>query len=185
MSFAAAVAQASGLQPAGRHGALMRLAQDRRFMIAGSVFGLFLAGYTGVLLSVSSQPFWSDTWALGGLLLASGLSIAAAALVLLARWRRADSATTGLLHDIDGSFIGLELILLVICFVSLGSVGVEYVRWPWMLLWLLVLAMNVGPLVLRRRIPGGGVIPAAAMVLVGGLALRIVVVFAPQAHAPS
>ena len=38
-------------------------------------------------------------------------------------------------------------------------------------------------LVLRRRPAGGGVIPAAALVLVGGLALRIVVVFAPQAQA--
>ena len=73
--------------------------------------------------------------------------------------------------------------LLVICFASLGSVGVEYARWPWMLLWLLVLAASVGSLVVRRRTAGGGVVPAAAMVLIGGLALRIVVVFAPQAPA--
>ncbi|HZN40342.1 MAG TPA: NrfD/PsrC family molybdoenzyme membrane anchor subunit [Planctomycetota bacterium] len=182
-TFAAAVAQARGWEPKGRLGALLRLASHRRFLIAGSVFGLFLAGYTGVLLSVSNQPLWSDTWALGGLLLASGLSIAAAALVLLAKWNRADAATTGVLHDIDGSFIGLELLLLVVCFASLGSLGFEYARWPWLLLWLLVLAAIVGPIVLRRRAAGGGVIPAAAMVLVGGLALRIVVVFAPQAHA--
>jgi formate-dependent nitrite reductase membrane component NrfD len=48
----------------------------------GALFGLFLAGYTGVLLSVSNQPIWSDTWALGGLFLASGLSVAAAAIAL-------------------------------------------------------------------------------------------------------
>ena len=35
--------------------------------------------------AVSNQPIWSDTWALGGLFLASGLSVAAAALALLAR----------------------------------------------------------------------------------------------------
>ena len=182
-TFAATVAQERGFQPKGRLGAALSLVYGRRFLGVGSVFGLFLAGYTGVLLSVSNQPLWSDTWALGGLLLASGLSIAAAALVLLARWRRADAATTGLLHDIDGSFIALELIMLVICFVSLGNVAFDFVRWPWMLLWLIVLAMIVGPLVVRRRVPGGGVVPAAAMALIGGLALRIVVVFAPQAHA--
>ena len=33
----------------------------RLFMIVGALFGLFLAGYTGVLLSVSNQPIWSDT----------------------------------------------------------------------------------------------------------------------------
>ena len=103
--------------------------------------------------------------------------------MLLARWRHADAATTGFLRDVDGSFIALELMLLVICFASLGSVGIEYARWPWLLLWLLVLGASVGSLVLRRRSAGGGVIPAAALVLVGGLALRIVVVFAPQAQA--
>ena len=182
-SFAAAVAQRRGAEPKGRLGALLRFAGHPRFLVVGSVFGLFLAGYTGVLLSVSNQPFWSDTWALGGLFLASGLSVAAAALVLLARWRHADLATTGFLREVDGSFIALELMLLVLCFASLGSVGAEYARWPWLLLWLLVLGSSVGSLVVRRRVPGGGVVPAAAMVLVGGLALRIVVVFAPQAHA--
>ena len=50
----------------------------RVFVAVGAFFGLFLAGYTGVLLSVSNQPIWSDTWALGALFLASGLSVAAA-----------------------------------------------------------------------------------------------------------
>ncbi len=54
----------------------------RVFMLVGAFFGLFLAGYTGVLLSVSNQPIWSDTWVLGGLFLASSLSVAAAALIL-------------------------------------------------------------------------------------------------------
>src|SRR5262249_32492719 len=35
--------------------------------ILGAIVGLFIAGYTGVLLSVSNQPVWSDSWALGGL----------------------------------------------------------------------------------------------------------------------
>ena len=43
------------------------------WITVGAVLGLFIAGYTGVLLAVSNQPVWSDTWALGGLFLASGL----------------------------------------------------------------------------------------------------------------
>ena len=62
-------------------------------MIVGSVFGLFIAGYTGVLLAVSNQPVWSDTWTLGGLFLASGLSSAAAVLMLLSRYRRGAEAS--------------------------------------------------------------------------------------------
>src|SRR5262249_15806604 len=63
---------------------LLRGSFGRLFIVVGAFFGVFLAGYTGVLLSVSNQPIWSDTWALGGLFLASGLSVAAAALGLLA-----------------------------------------------------------------------------------------------------
>src|SRR3989442_5327927 len=63
----------------------------------GTVFGLFICGYTGVLLAVSNQPVWSDGgWALGGMFLASALSGSAALLLLLARSRRgADADTAG------------------------------------------------------------------------------------------
>src|SRR5258708_7947773 len=44
------------------------------FNLVGGVLALFIASYTGVLLSVSNQPIWSDTWMLGGPFLASGLS---------------------------------------------------------------------------------------------------------------
>ena len=45
----------------------------KAWSVVGSALYLFIAGYTGVLLAVSNQPVWSDTWALGGLFLASGL----------------------------------------------------------------------------------------------------------------
>src|SRR5207248_8739086 len=35
------------------------------FMVIGAIFELFVAAYTGVLLAVSNQPVWSDTWTLG------------------------------------------------------------------------------------------------------------------------
>ena len=64
--------------------------------VVGAVVFLFIAGYTGVLLAVSNQPIWSDTWALGGLFLASGLSGSAALLLLLTRYRSDAAALTRL-----------------------------------------------------------------------------------------
>ena len=46
----------------------------------GSIFGLFLAGYTGVLLAVTNRPIWADSTLLGLLFLVSGASTGAAAL---------------------------------------------------------------------------------------------------------
>jgi formate-dependent nitrite reductase membrane component NrfD len=155
----------------------------RLFMIVGAFFGLFLAGYTGVLLSVSNQPIWSDTWALGGLFLASGLSVSAAAIELLARLQPDTAGAGAKLFRADRYFIILELALLVLFFVSLGSVGARFLEPRWMVLWGIVLAGTVLPLLIRigasahRHVVG---VVAAVLVLVGGLALRIVVIFAAQ-----
>ena len=46
----------------------------------GGVLGFFLAGYTGVLLSVTNRPIWADSPWLGALFLASGASTAATSL---------------------------------------------------------------------------------------------------------
>jgi formate-dependent nitrite reductase membrane component NrfD len=59
----------------------------RAFNIVGAILALLFASYTGVLLSVSNQPIWSDTWMLGGLFLASGLSGSAALIALMTRYR--------------------------------------------------------------------------------------------------
>ena len=51
--------------------------------ILGGVFGAFLAGYTGVLLSVTNRPIWADTNLLGLVFLVSAASTSAALLILL------------------------------------------------------------------------------------------------------
>ena len=152
----------------------------RVFMIVGSVFGVFLAGYTGVLLSVSNQPIWSDTWALGGLFLASGLSVAAAALGLLARMSPPEASTVAKLSRADRFFILLELVLLIAFFVSLGAVGARYLEPRWLVLWVVVLLGTLVPLVMSRGHRGGSAVLASWLVLIGGLALRIVVIFSAQ-----
>jgi len=152
----------------------------RAFMIVGAFFGVFLAGYTGVLLSVSNQPIWSDTWALGGLFLASGLSVAAATLALLTRLSAAEPSTETKLSRVDRYFIVLELVLLVVFFVSLGAMGGRFMEPRWLLLWALVLVGTVAPLALRSAHRGPVAMLASCLVLIGGLALRIVVIFSAQ-----
>ena len=91
--------------------------------IAGAVVGLFIAGYTGVLLAVSNQPVWSDTWALGGLFLASGLSGSAALLGWLARHRRAAQPAAGAFVRAERVFLLLELVLIVAFVLTLVPAG--------------------------------------------------------------
>jgi formate-dependent nitrite reductase membrane component NrfD len=153
------------------------------FTVVGSLFGLFVAGYTGVLLSVSNQPVWSDTWALGGLFLASGLSVAAATLAILARTRIDATSTERKLSRADRIFIVLELLLLIAFFVTLGSLAGRLFAPRWIVLWVLVALGTLAPLLMHRA-PGAGrlgsPVLAGFLVLLGGLALRIVLVFGAQ-----
>jgi formate-dependent nitrite reductase membrane component NrfD len=99
----------SFLEALGVIGTALRGAGGALFVAVGGFFGLFLAGYTGILLSVSNQVMWSDTWALGGLFLASGLSVATAAIELLARLRPTPVTGENKLWRADRFFIVLEL----------------------------------------------------------------------------
>ena len=176
VSFVEALSSVRGSRAPFLSGGLGRL-----FMIVGAVFGLFLAGYTGVLLSVSNQPIWSDTWALGALFLASGLSVAAAALSFVTRLGRHEQSAEAKLTRVDRYFTILELALLVVFFLSLGALGSRFLEPRWMALWVVVLIGTLVPLALHfsteRRAPA---MLAAVLTLVGGLALRIVVVFGAQ-----
>jgi formate-dependent nitrite reductase membrane component NrfD len=151
------------------------------FVAVGAFFGLFLAGYTGILLSVSNQPVWSDTWALGGLFLASGLSVAAAVLLLAARASDSPASSEGKLARADFFFTLLELLLLVVFFVTLGTLASRLFEPRWLVLWLLVALGIIAPLAVRSA-RGRAMSPmlASGLALIGGLALRIVVVFGAQ-----
>jgi polysulfide reductase chain C len=186
VSFVEAATLAGGLRHplAQKITQLLRAGFGRLFMVVGAVFGLFITGYTGVLLSVSNQPIWSDTWTLGGLFLASGLSVAAASIALVSRmWREAADSEMKLIRA-DRVFIVLELVLIIALFVTLGAMGGKLLLGRYLILWLLVLAGTVLPLLLQLRSSMGRpafTVLASFLVLVGGLALRMVVVFAAQA----
>jgi formate-dependent nitrite reductase membrane component NrfD len=162
--------------------------------VIGTVVYLFIAGYTGVLLAVSNQPVWSDSWALGGLFLASGLTGSAALLLLLSHYRAASESSRGVLERSEEVFTVLELVLVVVVVLTLiddGTLGTAF-GFPWILLWLVAL---VGMLPGLARLagerftttPGGtivGRVPAwvvaPTLVLIGVLALRAAVIFSAQ-----
>ena len=166
--------------------------------VVGAVFGLFIAGYTGVLLAVSNQPVWSDTWALGGLFLASGLSGSAALLGWLVRYRRDAQATAAGLVRGERLFQLLELVLIVVFVVTLIPAGTDMLvrafGFPWAVLWAVALiGLAIGlrrPVAARPEVgTGGGVAvgtahlvaaPTVTLVLLGILALRAAVIFSAQ-----
>jgi formate-dependent nitrite reductase membrane component NrfD len=159
--------------------------------VLGAVFGFFLAGYTGVLLSVTNRPVWADSSWLGILFIFSAASTAAAALILLGVWRRvAHPASIDWLARFDKGALVLELLALVAFLIALGEV-VRHVYLSWWGLLLVVGVVLVGILVplalgFNVGVPGfrrvrNAPVTAAALVLVGGFVLRMVVILASEA----
>jgi formate-dependent nitrite reductase membrane component NrfD len=151
--------------------------------VIGTIFGLFVAGYTGVLLAVSNQPVWSDAgWVLGGMFLASALTGSAAVLLLLAsRRREIDRATAERIGAADRNFAIVEAVLVVLFLASVAVAGtLGRVLGVWLILWLLVaigLVASIASSRVGRLVPP---VAAAALALVGVIALRAVVIFSAQ-----
>ena len=178
----------------GRPDGLLGASLGRAFNIVGSLLGLFVASYTGVLLSVTNQPVWSDTWALGGLFLASGLSGAAAAITLLVRYRPDASRSLDRLRQADAYFSILEFAMLVAFFVTVAFAGTAGRILPWLPLWILALiGIGASMIGIRRpaRVETSGQSAAMApvameatvisvLVLVAVLAMRAAVIFSAQ-----
>jgi formate-dependent nitrite reductase membrane component NrfD len=153
--------------------------------VLGGLCGLFLAGYTGALLSVTNRPLWADTTWLGLLFLLSGASTAAALLMLLGLLRGArTSATVHWLARMDRGTLILELLALIILTVSLSPVLRVWMNvWGLLLLVGVVLAGILLPLSLewRPRLLGRLSLPAGAvLVLLGGFLLRAIVILSSE-----
>ena len=173
---------------------VLPLVLNRAFNVVGAVVGIFLASYTGVLLSVSNQPIWSDTWSLGGLFLASGLSGAAALVALLMRYRPEAAYSIGRLHQADGYFSALELVLIIVFFVTIGASGDLPRVLPWLALWAIAIVGIAASLVEARghfRVQASGgsaviggvrmdTVVVSLLVLLGVVALRAAVIFSAQ-----
>jgi formate-dependent nitrite reductase membrane component NrfD len=187
VSFVEALASGGARLPGGS--ALVRMMSGplgTGFMVVGSVLGLFVASYTGVLLAVSNQPVWSDSWTLGGLFLASGMSAAVVVLSAASRFRAGSEPVEGRLAEADGYFAAIEVLFIVVFWVTLASahrLGTVFDD-GWVVLWIVVLVSLLPALAglvtraaraLRTSWP-----PVAALMILGVLALRAVVIFSPQ-----
>src|SRR5881409_3244835 len=147
----------------------------------GGLLGLFIAGYTGILLSVTNRPIWADSPWLGALFLASGASTGAATLILLAPGRGATERSLAWLSSFDTQALVVELLILVAFIVSLGSVNRVWLSsWGWGLV-LLVGVVGLGILApLRLHARRQPVADAARLVLLGGFLLRLATMFASE-----
>lgn len=183
LSFLAALADEGRLRPR----ALARLRPPGLLgtvvAIVGGCLGFFVAGYTGVLLSVTNRPIWSDTWLLGLTFLVSAASISAALLVLVAYARGWWNIGVYALKRFERWVLVLELVVLVALIASLGGVAQVWLsRWGVLLLAVVLIGI-VAPLALSARLlPAGRLATpiAAVLVLTGGFLLRVVLVLASE-----
>jgi formate-dependent nitrite reductase membrane component NrfD len=168
---------------------------EKLWNILGGLAGLFIAGYTGVLLAVSNQPIWSDTWMLGAVFLASGLTGSAALLGWLVHRRPSARASLVVFGRLERFFVVLEIVLVVAFIVLLIQPGAlkQAFAFPWLLLWLVAFVSFLPGLFgmgsSKRSVAADGTVTVRAsravgwvslLVLLGVLALRAAVIFSAQ-----
>jgi formate-dependent nitrite reductase membrane component NrfD len=152
---------------------------------------ILLIAYTGVLLSATSQPLWSETWLLPALFVASAISTGAGALmVALLLGKRTDVRALNFLGRVDPVFTTIELVTLVAFLFGLGAAGTVITTGTLgLLFWVgAVLAGILVPLGLawRARVQGkessSEALLAALWSIMGGLVLRAVIVLGGQIY---
>lgn len=158
----------------------------RRVSLVGTLAGFFLASYTGVLLSATALPFWSEARLMGALFLASGASTGMAAIsVLLFLSGEPAGEGWGKVKRADRYAIILELVILALFLALLGSQAAPIISGQFApLFWGgLVVAGLLVPLALEITGARTRSVTAAAavLVLVGGFLLRYVVLMSIQA----
>src|SRR6266581_1986768 len=151
----------------------------------GGLAGFFVAGYTGVLLSVTNRPIWADSPWVGALFLASGASTGAAAIALFAPGRGATQRSLRWITSFDTQALIIELLLVIVFLVSLGTVAKAWLSvWGFLLVVGVVGAGILWPLRLHLKPAGAGALRnPAVMVLLGGFLLRCVVLLASNSIA--
>ena len=148
-------------------------------------FGFFLASYTGVLLSTSAQPFWSDARLMGALFLASGASTGMAAISLLLFLTGGTAGPGwGRVKRADRYSLIIELVVLAAFLALLGSAAKPITTGHFApLFWVGLVGIGlVVPLLLDffgHRVKALSAL-GAAFALVGGFVLRYVVLMSIQ-----
>jgi protein NrfD len=155
------------------------------------VLSILLVAYTGVLLSATNQPLWSETWLLPALFVVSAISTGIAALIVAVLLRRRTSVRAlNLLGRIDPVVTLVELVTLVAFLIGLGAtrtvittgtLGVFF--WGGAVLIGVLVPLGLG---LRARVRGKEsgyeALLAALWSILGGLVLRAVIVLGGQIY---
>ncbi len=155
------------------------------FGIVGAIFGLFIAGYTGVLLSTTNQPVWADSQLLGALFLASAASTAIAVLILVVAQQRRAHGVLARLERADNWVMLIELVIIVLFLATLGSLSGRFILSAWGALVILGVAVlgNIAPLVIHWRGSEAALQTAsyaAVLALIGGFLLRFAIIMGGQ-----
>jgi protein NrfD len=151
----------------------------RLVTVIGALLGLYVAGYTGVLIAVTNRPIWADTTLLGLTFLISAASTSAALLILVGSRSGASEESLHALERFDASVLVLELLAIVALVASLGTIAMVWLNGWGVLLGVMVLGGIALPLYMRlymRRLPGRRWL-GPVLVLLGGLVLRTVIIF--------
>ena len=149
----------------------------RLVTVVGALLGFYVAGYTGVLLSVTNRPIWADTTLLGLTFLISAASTSAALLILLGFWGGASGDSIDALERFDAFILVLEAVAIAGLLVSLGRIAMVWLNGWGLLLAVMVLGGIALPLYMRLRAPGPRRAIGPVLVLLGGLILRAVIIF--------
>lgn len=160
------------------HGLIMRI---------GAFFGIFVAGYTGVLLSSTVIPFWNNNQLLGLTFLVSGLSTALAAVTLLLMWRGYHSvADDHNFHSLELILLGFEVLLVVwMVFQEGGAILLTGQFIFTFVVAVAVLGVLIPMIMLlmyrERAMPSGILAVTSLLILIGGFFLRYSVLEAGKA----
>ncbi len=108
----AAVSQAASDGLLGRWwGASILVTFPRKVLaVPGIFFGLFLGGYTGLLLAATSIPLWSRSKLMGAIFISSALSTSSALISLVLRLIGAPASTLHKIERMEWSAMLLEII---------------------------------------------------------------------------
>jgi formate-dependent nitrite reductase membrane component NrfD len=161
----------------------------RVYALFGSLTGFFVAGYTGVLLNVTAQPFWAAAAPfLGPLFIVSGASTGAAAIALFMLWRKSSThATMAKLERFDRVVMVAELVLVALTLSFAGKYAAALFAGTYLVLFWggavfagIVLPLSLGLLSRRSGASPGQVLVTSILALIGGALLRICLLQAGQ-----
>ncbi len=165
------------------------LRHKRGLIITNIALGIGLGGYTGLLLGTLGARYIWNSAVLGPLFLVSGVSTGAAFMMLFPLAHEEHR----FLRNIDLGAIGLELFLLAVFLIGLASGGADAraaasalmggdytaVFWALVVIAGLLVPLLIEMIEMKKRLNPS--LFAPAFILVGGLALRWILVLAGQA----